>query len=514
MRKHAGITKRIPSQLYGLPIVIVLGVAVLVTVNNFQQHCTPDMSMYLLHARTFVETGQRYLVSHDSKGPVLVWLYALPVFALGPTVVAAAALQALLHSAFALLLYRSLRVRIDPRAAASVALLSFVLVSAPALWGSGMRSEDAALPAVVLMYALLHRRSPAARGAAGAVTALLCGMKISFAPSFFVFGIAGILAAEATVDSTWRWWSRDIRGALIAYGGGALVTAGLLIGLVAASDSLTEAFRQTVLWPMHYRSGPGFGPSPLHPVAVLWHSKLGAFVAASLIVLVFALQRRNHRALPLLMFVCMELLRMSMEGTRWNYHALPLLPALILAPALLSTDRIARLRMYGLQFVLLLPVLLPQCVDEVAAFSQRVVQGRSTPYEYLARRMAPYYSSDESVFVASNDYQLLLLLHAPRPWPILPYHEQYVSEQERRAFRQHYAQHPPTWIVTRDTLDGSSLRLTRGSIDGAYHVYVPGVMVSVEGTIRSARALTDGGVAAGRYRCMVDIGWAQAWRRL
>ncbi|HOJ03244.1 MAG TPA: hypothetical protein PK916_04500 [Bacteroidota bacterium] len=30
----------------------------------------------------------------------------------------------------------------------------------------------------------------------------------------------------------------------------------------------------------------------------------------------------------------------------------------------------------------------------------------------------------------------------------------------------------------------------------------------------SARALTDGGVAAGRYRCMVDIGWAQAWRRL
>ncbi|HZH49171.1 MAG TPA: hypothetical protein VFD86_05325, partial [Nitrospira sp.] len=46
----------------GIPLAVLAALSV---VNSFIGHMTPDVSIYLLHARTFVETLNRFTLSWD-----------------------------------------------------------------------------------------------------------------------------------------------------------------------------------------------------------------------------------------------------------------------------------------------------------------------------------------------------------------------------------------------------------------------------------------------------------------
>ncbi len=493
---------------------IAVGFALLTTINNFLQHFTPDASIYILHARTLLETGQRYLVSHDSKGPVLVWFYALPVWLFGATVVAAAFLQTLLHAGFAVHLARFLRQYCGAGVSTLTALIAYSVVSAPALWGSGMRTEDALLLIVTLLFFSFQRVTVPWRILAGMLTALACGMKISYAFSLLLCCMAGILVLEWRSSGSLRMWTPRIRSALLWYGLGFVATALGIVAIIALTDSLEDAVKQTVLWPLRYRTGSGFGPSPVHPASVLWHSGLAPLAMAILVYLLLLVRKREWAAVPLLVFFVAEMMRIGFEGTRWSYLAIPLVPVLIITPFLSKRYIPHAHTSLALLVLFLLPLLLPQLRDEIIAFDIRALHRQLAPYEELARRMKIDYKPGETLFINSNDYQLHLLLGAPPPWPILPYHYQYVSVAEQHAFRQYYEKNPPTWIVTRDTVAGSTVRLTRGSIDGAYYVFTHPPESRHEQSTRDARTLLDDAVVRGTYRCTTDIGWAQAWKRV
>ena len=500
--------------LVGIVWAIAVGFALLTTINNFLQHFTPDNSIYVLHARTLLETGQRYLVSHDSKGPVLVWLYALPVWLFGPTVVAASFLQTLLHAGFAVLLARMLRQHCGTRVATFTALIAYSVVSAPALWGSGMRTEDALLLLVTLLFFSFQRTTSRWRVLGGMLTALACGMKISYAFSLVLCCMAGILVLEWRSSGGLKWWAPRIRAALAWYGLGFVATALGIVTIIALTDSLEEAVNQTVIWPLHYRTGAGFGPSPVHPASVLWHSGLAPLAVSIFVYLLLLVRKKEWAAIPLLVFFVADMMRIGFEGTRWSYLAIPIIPVLIITPFLAKRYIFSARTSLALLVLFLLPLLLPQLREEVIAFDIRALHRQPSPYEELARRMRTDYRPGETLFINSNDYQLHLLLDAPPPWPILPYHYQYVPVAEQGAFKQYYQMHPPMWIITRDTLEGSTVQLTRGSIDGAYHVFTHRPNYKHEQLTRDAGALLEDSVVSGSYRCITDIGWAQAWKRL
>ena len=120
----------------------------------------------------------------------------------------------------------------------------------------------------------------------------------------------------------------------------------------------------------------------------------------------------------------------------------------------------------------------------------------------------------------SNDYQLILMLDAPRPYPILPLHFQYVSTMEQNAIRSYYKSHPPQWVITRDPGHSAVAYHIKGEIDGAYHLYFPDIRAK-EVLSDSVYLLDD--VKCGNtldsvfsneydYKLTVDIGYAQAWR--
>jgi len=55
---------------------LLTALAALSVVNSFIVHMTPDISIYLLQARTFVETLNRFTPSWDNKGILLTFLLA------------------------------------------------------------------------------------------------------------------------------------------------------------------------------------------------------------------------------------------------------------------------------------------------------------------------------------------------------------------------------------------------------------------------------------------------------
>jgi len=90
----------------GTPLAVLAALSV---VNSFIGHMTPDISGYLLDTRTFVDTLNRFTLSWDSKGIMLMFLLALPVRIFGATMAAAALTQLCAHVAGLYFLFRVAR---------------------------------------------------------------------------------------------------------------------------------------------------------------------------------------------------------------------------------------------------------------------------------------------------------------------------------------------------------------------------------------------------------------------
>jgi len=92
-----------------------------------------------------------------------------------------------------------------------------------------------------------------------------------------------------------------------------------------------------------------------------------------------------------------------------------------------------------------------------------------------------------------------------------------VSQDERSRTVEQYEQRPPDWIITRELELSSVTFAILGSVDGAYHAYVPtgtrsGVMAQHDPPSRNGSQLAVVGSASRKYTLEVDTGYLQAWR--
>jgi len=119
------------------------------------------------------------------------------------------------------------------------------------------------------------------------------------------------------------------------------------------------------------------------------------------------------------------------------------------------------------------------------------------------------------VFVADNDVQIILLLRAPRPYPILHLHYHSVSQPEKSATRQYYKQYPPEWVVIEASGPESGKLPMKGETDYAYHVVfaaedasvLPNNPAEVRGSDLSPEL-----PESVEYREEIDTGVLHVWR--
>ena len=451
-----------------IPAALLLLVALLL---GFLQPLASDTSVYLLQTRTLLEQGNRYLDSHDNKGPLMVGLTAPAVRLLGANAAAAGALRALAALGVAALVYRLLRDgggRSRPFALHLAALAAALPYSA-VLWGDSLRPETYAL---LLNAGILWLATRDVRGATFAAGVLAAGLV--FLKSILVLPAAAMMAGWLVLDLRRNQAVPFAKAVQMA--AGALLAAALILGWLARNDSLPGFVRQTLEWPAEYRQTVELtdldGPSkwtarllalykasddpgrlwlyPVKvPITVLRSGVWPLFLLAGWL----AWKRRipkDRLAVLSLFWLFGVLLELGLEHRRWPYPAAGLLPPLLLwitlAP-LAGRRETARLLAVWIASSLLLGGL----VFEAARLLPLRLRGRPTaPYEALAREMKARYQPGESLLVLDNNYALHLLLPAPRPPQILPVHAAMVSPAERESLRREIEAAPPTWIASKD----------------------------------------------------------------
>lgn len=124
---------------------LLLLLTVLFVVNSFIGHLTPDISIYLCHTRTFLETLDRFTLLHDSMGIFLIWALVAPVWLLGATVPAAAKAQLIAYGVALFCIYRIMRSFTRRIPALFIGWLCIVTVYSHVIWGGNTRPEDFAL---------------------------------------------------------------------------------------------------------------------------------------------------------------------------------------------------------------------------------------------------------------------------------------------------------------------------------------------------------------------------------
>lgn len=171
--------------------------AALSGVNSFIGHMTPDISVYLPYARTFVETLNRFTLSWDSKGIMLMFVLALPVRVFGATMAAAALAQLCAYVAGLYFLFRVARSYADRWSSALLVLLATCVIYSSYIWGGRVRPEDFAFACCAgCLYAGL-RAKPRWWIAGGAMTACCLFLKITL-----VFAPGATLIAAAVADAS------------------------------------------------------------------------------------------------------------------------------------------------------------------------------------------------------------------------------------------------------------------------------------------------------------------------
>lgn len=523
--------------LIGAFLLFLFGsLTLLFVINSYTHHITPDISAYLLQTRTFVQTLDRFSLSHDSKGIMLMLGLAPTVGIFGAKMVAAATAQLAAYIVCFACFYRLVRSYLSPLGAAVITLIGLCTVFSYLIWGGNARPEDFALGYTSLALLAAYLRTPKWLAVGGVMAALCLFTKTTLilAPSAIL--LAGCLfdytSGSAHVDLKFsRLISGVVRNLLWVCAGFAL-TAGILVAWIALFDSLPLCYRQTIQWPAEYRHAklPDF--SSVFAALKLFRScHLHYLFAASLLGLCYGwLKGLKRLAVLSAVFLLSEFVRVTFEGALWPYT---LTGAVI--PMLIGTT------MFGVQrqaspYSTISRLLVPLCClfyflgvsvrAECKAFEFRILRHLPSPYEYLAAQMyATGYQSGDTIFVNGNDYQIFLLMGAPPPAPVLPRVFLEVSPQEQLATRHYYEVHNPEWVIIdeRNFLEGSVVipRLQTakqqivGNVDYAYHV----VSSANDESIRVRNLTEESGVnlcpilpISAKYRAVLETGTLQVWR--
>jgi hypothetical protein len=511
-------------------VLAVLGLAAGFSVwNSFFLHLTPDISAYLLQARSFLETGSRYEVSFDSKGPWLTWLLAPAVWALGPTAAAAAAVQTACYLLAAIMLHRLLAPRVGRAPTLMLISVWLVLAYTPRLWGGRMRPEDVAvaLNAVALYSATRFSRGGWMAGGAAVAAAFLTKTTLILAP-------LAVVGAAWWTDWRSGAWPRG-RDRLLWAGCGAAMCAAVTLAWLLLFDDAGAWLRQTLVWPWQYTArwlgGKSIYQSAEDALGLLQRGGLSWLFCGAVAGLVVG-WRRGQREVSVWLgaILVAELFRLTLERATWPYLATPLLPVLLTATALLGLRRdVGPSRWWTwLPALLLGGSLMAQTVwRQFAVFEARQIRKLPTPHEALAGQMKPLYRPGETILTTGNDVQVLLHLGAPRPYPILLHQLGFVPDEAQRAAIDHYEVHPPDWIIDADSRWSPMLYEIAGGVDDLVFAYLPAT--------HPAARLTGGNLfqvgdlfrlhypspefrhdllSRAPYRLEVDLGCLQAWRRV
>ncbi len=521
------IAKRRMRTVASSASIVLLGVLALVCiVNSFAGHLTPDNSIYLLHARTFVGTLDRFTLSHDSKGIMLTLALAPAVLVFGPSMAAAASAQLVAYGIGVLCIYWLVRSYTSPVGAVIVALLSLCIIFSHLLWGGNARPEDFAFAYTAVAILAAFRRTPRWLAVGGAMTACCLFTKTSLvlAPGAVLIAGCVILWARTRCIGSANgslFAKRAARG-LLWVGIGFALFAVAMLAWIARFDSLHGWFRQTIQWPSEYRSLSVPGLRQMLATALLIRrANLDYLLALALPGLMIG-WLKGPRRLSTLAAVALaaELFRVAVEGARWPYTLTVMVIPMLIGSSMfgLARNESRRLSFLGWMVPLycLIPVLLATAYAEGMAFRYRVFNRIPSPYEHLATVMRDAgYRPGDPVFVAGNDFQIILLLRAPRPYPVLPLHYHSVSQPEKSATRQYYKQHPPEWVVRKASRPKSGKLPIKGGVDYAYHVFFAAEDASVladdPAEVRGS-GLSSELPESAEYRKVIDTGVLQVWR--
>ncbi|HKC96086.1 MAG TPA: glycosyltransferase family 39 protein [Nitrospira sp.] len=514
----------------GTPLAVLAALSV---VNSFIGHMTPDISGYLLDARTFVETLNRFTLSWDSKGIMLMFLLALPVRVFGATMAAAALTQLCAHVAGLYFLFRVARSYADRWSSGLLVLLATCVIYSSSIWGGRVRPENFAFACCAgCLYAGL-RAKPKWWIAGGAMTASCLFLKISlaFAP--------GVTLITATIEDAISQGSprgkqqtlflstlaRDLGWVLLGFA----AIAGAVLTWIVAFDDLGQMYRQTIEFPME-NSRTYYGPRFQNisflrtPIDLLAESRLEFLFVGCLPGLVYGWFKGFRREASLFGVLLMtECLRVAIERSAYPYLLTIMLAPMLLGVAFFGSgkkDSTTSMLGWIAPLCLLVPLLIPTAREQVSTFDLRVVKRLPAPYEYLAQQLSPRYRPGELIYVNANDQQIVLWLNAPRPFPIR--YDTFVmatSQEERSRTVKQYQERPPNWIITREPQHSSVTFETWGSVDGAYHVYLPtGTSIRSGDTTRhdpppsrTGSSLAVVGSPSSTYTLEVDTGYLQAW---
>jgi hypothetical protein len=502
-------------------VTLLVAVAVWMLVLSFVLPITPDASIYLLHARTFTETLNRFALSHDSKGIMLVFLLALPVKCFGATMAAAATAQAVAYLGTAVAMIWLLRR--SRGVAVALAALWLIAAFSPLMWGGRVRPEDfgIAFSMVALVAALGGRRSGLA--ICGALAALAFFTKGSLVLAPLGLGCMACFRRSRPKDRP----ARRIACDLGLLGAGAAVVVVLVVSWIVWGDDPAAWIRQTIQWPAEYKRAVGKSGLSLASVgnlfALLQAGRLQWLFVGGIAGICYGWRRGAHRlAVLLATYVACECLRVIVEGEPWHYLVAGLVPPLLMGCALggVTSEGRMRRRGVGVALLLLAPVLWGQLPDAQQATRTRLLDPQKAPLEVLAERMAPLYVAGDPIMVNGPDYQLLLHLHAPRPYPVLPLHFYAVSPDEYALAEAHFDRQPPAWIIDSQPVNSPVSFDCIGHPDRLTYVYM------ASGGSNAAPFTLGGGypfegdvgsiprqlLAGHPYYLAVDTGLHQAWR--
>jgi hypothetical protein len=501
----------------------------LMVLNTFFRHITPDISVFLLHTRTFLEEGGgRFIFSFDNKGPLMTFLLAPAVWLFGAKMAAAAFTQAILYTMAIVFFVFALKNFYGAMPSLIVAMLIATLSYSGWLWGGNLRPEDL-MPLLFGMMFFFNTRKPFSRAAyfvngLSVATAFFLKLSLVLAP-------AAVLCTVAIFDFLKTSRASAIFKAFLWTSYGVLALAIPIMLYLILFDDVSGWFRQALVLPLESRMGSATSFKMGSLIELIYATGFIYPLSGALIYFLFLLSFKsveasisvNVVALPAIWLLA-ELSRVFIEGAPWPYLLIGVVPASLIAISFgacsvpLPYKRIAG---WFFPAVFLLPLMSDAYATEIKAFNLRVLEKGKAPYEELAVRMKATYQSGETIFVEDTDYQLFLLLKAPAPYPVLKRLFWFVRDAERKNFLAFYATNPPDWIVVRRPQNSPVGFCVEGDVDCPYHIWRYGKtcdnnskkLLMREGMELPARTITQFVPSLKTYKLLYDIGWAQAWKR-
>ncbi|MEE4271614.1 MAG: hypothetical protein V2I67_08070 [Thermoanaerobaculales bacterium] len=508
-------------------VLLLAALALLCVANSFASHLTPDLAIYLLHARSFVETLNRFTVSVDSKGLLQTALLAPAVWLVGANMKAAAATQALLHLLGALGLFVVVRSYLPRVEALGISLIQLTVLYSHLLWGGNARPEDFAVGYLGVVMVAFMRSTPGWSTAGGAAVAAAFLTK-----STLVLGPVGVLVVSACFDPEHRELDRRrqkrerFTRALAMLGwmfvGFAVVVAAAVVWL-ALFDDTSQWWFQSFVWPASFHPPTVPGLDDLRRLLLrLIETRLVLLLIPA--VAGFWLGWRNgYRRQSVLgaTIVGLELVRVVLENGQWRYSLTLMVPALLIGSSLLdrSLRRHETTRLPGLLIpvICLLPLLAATALAELEVVHYRLVKRLPSPSEDLAAAMREAgYRSTETIFPVSWGTPMFVLLDAPRPYRTLPRYFTFVDPEEQAATRAFYRDNPPVWVLLRRE-QPQPVRRQIGGIDFAYHLVADTEgprSRSHEQRFAAGESLSPILSPEQRYQLTLDTGEYEVWRRV